>query len=57
MPGSKGAWDDGFTTNPAPYIYPNGTGVVQQTNKQTQQQQQRCSSTNKQTNTTTTAQV
>jgi len=27
-PGPKGAWDDGFTTNPAPFVYPNGSVLV-----------------------------
>lgn len=26
--GKKGVWDDGFTTNPAPYVYPNGSVLV-----------------------------
>eukprot|EP00038_Savillea_parva_P008795 m.179234 g.179234 ORF g.179234 m.179234 type:complete len:458 (-) comp14715_c0_seq1:59-1432(-) len=28
LPGPKGKWDDGFTTNPAPYIYPNGSVLL-----------------------------
>jgi hypothetical protein len=28
LPGPKGKWDDAFTTNPAPYIYPNGTVLL-----------------------------
>eukprot|EP00040_Diaphanoeca_grandis_P023411 m.127286 g.127286 ORF g.127286 m.127286 type:complete len:497 (-) comp29262_c0_seq4:49-1539(-) len=28
VPGAKGKWDDGFTTNPAPYIFPNGSVLI-----------------------------
>lgn len=28
MPGPRGSWDDGFTTNPAPYVYPNGSVLL-----------------------------
>jgi len=27
-PGAAGKWDDGFTTNPAPYVYPNGSVLL-----------------------------
>ena len=27
-PGPRGSWDDVFTTNPTPYIYPNGSALL-----------------------------